>query len=546
MNKNNKPSGDQSVLSPMLFVVASLAIAAIAHNLWLRACAFWIAHPYLIVCSGISISGSLIFLGYAKFKNWSAGKAHDKSITEKDPTSVHLGTDKHHKDVYLKEKYRTMHAQVIGTTFSGKTESVILPMAIHDIENGSGTLIVDGKADTSFLDKIWAYVVKAGREKDFRLFSLAHIDRSHTFNPLVGGSAAEVVERVFNSFNFENEYYRNIQYKIFLLLIRLILERKQVPTFALAHRLLTDVTLLQNWTLESKDRALQYELHKFIKESPKDRAEKTSGLETNLSHFATGEFATLFNDEKPHIDFEKALSKNLICYFQLPSMYLPFLSSATGKLVLQSFQSAVSKRHTGVAGKKAFFSCFLDDFQDYIYEGFGALLNKSRSANIGVVFSHQALGDLEKVSPEFANVVLTNTNIKCIMRSNDPKSAEFFSKSFGTKKSEKLTERQSTNALGASRTGDGSVREVDEFIIHPNEIKDQPLGHGIVSIPHERGVKVLKLAFKMRKDLPKVRLPLVLKAMPVLPALPIESESTAKTSTEKAPPSATDAHGDHV
>jgi len=86
-----------------------------------------------------------------------------------------------------------------------------------------------------------------------------------------------------------------------------------------------------------------------------------------------------------------------------------------------------------------FFSCILDDFQDYIYEGFGTILNKSRSANVGVVFCHQSLGDLDKVSEAFRNVVLTNTNIKIVMRMNDPETCDHFASTFGTKTTTKIT-----------------------------------------------------------------------------------------------------------
>jgi type IV secretory pathway TraG/TraD family ATPase VirD4 len=192
-------------------------------------------------------------------------------------------------------------------------------------------------------------------------------------------------------------------------------------------------------------------------------------------------------------------------------MYYPQLSAATGRLVLQSFQNAVAKRHLGLAAKPGFFSCYLDDFQDYIYEGFGALLNKARSANVGVVFSHQALGDLDKVSPAFKNIVLANTSIKCVMRNTDPDTCEHFAKSFGTKTSEKVTERQKKALLGHDRTGDGSVREVEEFRFHPNEIRGLATGEGIVTIPHFKGVKVVKVRFKKREDITPLRLPRILK-----------------------------------
>lgn len=150
-----------------------------------------------------------------------------------------------------------------------------------------------------------------------------------------------------------------------------------------------------------------------------------------------------------------------------------------------------------------FFSCILDDFQDYIYEGFGSLLNKSRSANVGVVFSHQALGDLDKVSEAFRNVVLTNTNIKVVMRMNDPETCDHFARTFGTRTTTKITEK----TKDGGSTGDGTVREVEEFNFHPNDFKNLGTGYGIVSIPHRDGVKMLEIKFAMRKTLPLTRLP---------------------------------------
>lgn len=516
--KKTAPADPWSLHANIGFVwVGTLLLYVTSRWIWGGILGLWASHWWLCVILAGIVLWVLIAWAATAFWNHKADRDYEEGITRAEPDAVSLGKDDTGGAVYLKQRFRTMHAQVIGTTSAGKTESVILPWAIHDIENGSGLLIIDGKSDSSFLDKLYAYVHRADRAADFRLFSLAHIEASHTFNPLIGGGSAEIVERVFSSFRFENEYYRNVQYRIFHLLIRLILAKKVTPTFMLVHRLLTDTTLLAAWAADCGDELLKQELVKFVQENPKARGEKVSGLETYLGHFATGEFSLLFNNINPGIRFNEALDQGHICYFQLPSMYLPFLAEATGKLVLQSFQSAVSKRHLARDGKEQrFFSCFLDDFQDYIYEGFGALLNKSRSANIGVVFSHQAIGDLNKVSPAFTNVVLTNTNIKCVMRTSDPDTSDHFARSFGTEKSEKMTERRKMSLWGATNTGEGSVRKVDQYVIHPNEIRSQGTGRGIVTIPHPRGVKIIRTAFEMRDDLPAISLPEVKKTLPKL------------------------------
>jgi hypothetical protein len=298
-------------------------------------------------------AGGFAVLGILKLWNQYALRKQEESITEEDEFSVFLGKAVDDgREIHLKESFRTMHAQVIGTTNAGKSESVILPWAIQDIKNGSGVLILDGKSDASFVNKLYAYVKHYGREKDFRLFALANPGPSSSFNPLKGDSAQEVTERVFSSFAFENEYYKNIQYRIFLNLVRLVFAQKETPTFSLIHRLLVDAEELEKWAIACSDEMLSRDVLRFLKLSEKDREEKTSGLETMLSHFTVGDVSVLFQETDHAIQFDEALQHNHILYFQLPTMYFPFLASATGKLVLQCFQNAVSKRQISLGGVK--------------------------------------------------------------------------------------------------------------------------------------------------------------------------------------------------
>lgn len=490
------------VIPPILF--AYFKIAPLFHR-------YWQMHPILCLIGVTFLVVGTILVLLTHLWNHLANQKYALAITAPDKTSVFLGRDESDKRVYLKETFRRSHTQIIGTTNAGKTESVILPWIIKDLENGSGALIIDGKSDVDFLDKLYAYVVKTNRQKDFRFFSLVQIDKSHPFNPFRGGTAQEIAERIFSSFPIEHPHFKPIQSKMFLALVTLVTELGFVPSFSIIHRLLTDSLYLTALLEYSKNEDIKRLLEAFLKKSNREKSDEISGLEANLSPFAFGTHAELFNVKDNAIDFDEALRQNQICYFQLPTMLYPFLGEATGKLVLQSFQSAVAKRQVGLTKKARFFSCYLDDFQDYIYRGFGALLNKSRSANIGVVFSHQALGDLDKVGNDFRNVVLTNTNIKVIMRSNDPGTCEHFAKSFGTRKSEKKTERRTRSAFGEARTGEGSVRDVEEYIYHPNEIKQLGIGEAIVSIPHPRGVKTTKLTFQMKPGLPPVTLPSIQK-----------------------------------
>lgn len=231
-------------------------------------------------------------------------------------------------------------------------------------------------------------------------------------------------------------------------------------------------------------------------------AQRTSGLTAALSHFVFGKTAALFNTEEPSINLDEALRSNQIVYFQLPVLLSPFLGKASGKMILQCLQSAVANRHRGKDRSHKFFSVFLDDFAEYLYPGFVSILNKSRSANVGIVFAHQALGDIKTLGDAIANSILTNANLKVFMRGNDPDSAEYFSKVIGTVKGMKYTEQTQRGIWKQENTGSASAREVDEFIVHPNKFKSElGVGEAVMVIPHEAGSRTINIKFRKYDDL---------------------------------------------
>jgi type IV secretory pathway TraG/TraD family ATPase VirD4 len=470
----------------------------------------WIKSPKHIAIFSLMILVTVtpvIILLWRKIKTIRRKNIADHEVLSKPKNdnaegAVYCGESKDGKLVWIKTKQRSMHTEIIGTTNAGKTESVILPWGIQDIQHGRGLILIDGKADSTLLDKLWAYTVKAGREKDFKLFSLSNIEESHQFNPLIGGTAEEISERVFNSFEFENPYYKSLQYEVFSQIMRIFEAAKVVPTFAKIYQAIGNPNIVEVMTRKLDDKSLKEWANGYKSLSTSDRAQRTSGLTAAISHFSQGTAACLFNAEKSSINLDTALENNQIIYFQLPVMKTPFLGKSAGRMILQCLQSAISNRHQHKKKKGKFFSVFLDDFTEYLYPGFVTILNKSRSANVGVVFAHQALGDIKTMGDAIANSILTNANLKIFMRGNDPDSAEYFSKVIGTQKTMKYTERTKSNVLGKKGTGDASAREVDEFIVHPNKFKNGlGVGEAIMIVPHDAGSKVVEIKFDMFSDL---------------------------------------------
>ncbi|MFN3453801.1 MAG: type IV secretory system conjugative DNA transfer family protein [Pseudobdellovibrio sp.] len=512
MGDKNSPSSNGE--TTFIAIIGLFLLVKILDSFWL-----WTnkSNRNLLIVMGLLIVimipvGRMIWI---KIKKKRDQNIFSKSITAKSEDSVFCGTTDKGEDIWIKTRQRAMHTQVIGTTNAGKTESVILPWAIQDIHSGKGLLLIDGKADNSLIDKLWAYTKQAGRENDFKLFSLSRREQSFQFNPLLGGTAEEITERVFNAFEFENPYYRSLQYEVMNQVMRVFETTQTVPTFQRLHQAISTPSLLEDMLPKIKDDNLKHWVMNFAKMAPKDREERTSGLLSAIGHFAFGENARLFNPEAGAITIDDALKNNQIVYFQLPVLLSPFLGKATGKLVLQSLQAAVANRHR-LAGKeeKRFFSVFLDDFSEYLYEGFISILNKSRSANVGIVFAHQALGDITVLGDSVANSILTNANLKIFMRGNDPDSAEYFSKVIGTLTSTKTTERQTKSLFGVNKSGEMSARDVEEFAIHPNIFKrDLGVGEAIMIVPHERGSKTVRIKFNKTDDLEPIPIPEIAKTM---------------------------------
>ncbi|MCB9072290.1 MAG: TraM recognition domain-containing protein [Bdellovibrionaceae bacterium] len=447
--------------------------------------------------------GIVFLLSIFKIKSKSLRENKDLDIYKGKEDSTFCGFEAKTKNtVFVTTSQRSMHTQVIGTTNAGKTESVILPWALQDIKNGGGLIIIDGKSDRGLLNKLWAYSNKYSRSEDFRLFSLGHLEESSQYNPLIGKTPEEVIERVFSAFEFENSYYKNIQFEVFANLIRVFFKTSEIITFKRIYQALNDKNYLRDLIHQCNDDDLKNWATGFLALTPTDREQRISGLKASISHFAQGETSTLFDTLTPSIDIDQALNENKILYFQLPVLLSPFLGRATGKMLLQNIQNAVANRHRADNRKPKFFSIFLDDFTEYLYPGFVSILNKSRSANIGLVFAHQALGDIKTLGDSVANSILTNSNLKVFMRGNDPESAEYFSKLIGTKKTLKLTERRKKTLLNEQSTGDQSAREVDEFIIHPNKFKNElGTGQAIMVLPMSYGAKIIELKFQMFPDL---------------------------------------------
>ena len=114
------------------------------------------------------------------------------------------------------------------------------------------------------------------------------------------------------------------------------------------------------------------------------------------------------------------------------------------------------------------------------------MISKARSAGFALHFSHQSIGDVMEVSPGFLNRITDNSATKIVLRINDPESAEYLARCFGTRDIQKTTQRitNTKDIDSAEVVGEGTTRDAHQFRASPDLLKTLPTGTGAVLIAH--------------------------------------------------------------
>lgn len=179
-------------------------------------------------------------------------------------------------------------------------------------------------------------------------------------------------------------------------------------------------------------------------------------------------------------------AKGHVLYFRLQSLMSPQLVTIIGRLLTNHLRFLAGSAHRDSTASSRIIPVYLDEFASFASPEFADLISKARSAKLALHFSHQSIGELNEVSKGFLSRITDNSGTKIIMRVNDPDSAEYFARTFGTKVYQKITQRI-TNVKEvdlAEVVGEGTQREARQFRASPDILKSLPTGVGSVCIAH--------------------------------------------------------------
>lgn len=436
---------------------------------------------FITALASIGLLSVIIFWEYfsrhgkEKQKRIEQIKEIPESLLKPSTAAVFVGQDQVLDiPVYLPDSLRSRHVHILGATGSGKTESVILNFLEQDVARGLGSIILDAKGDISFLESLNRWVP----QDKLRVFDLGS-NSSMTYDPLAAGSPLESAQRLFSSLVWSEEYYKSKAFTALQRLFQIFYEKND-----------KNPTLLDlSEYLENPDTFAHVaeNIGYSKKQSEKDFSE-LSGLRDQVRTLCTGYLAkTLSPSSTADISLGDA-SKGYVLYFRLQSLMSPQLVTTLGRLVINHLNYVAGSAHRieSEGEKPKLIPVYLDEFASFACPEFADLISKARSAGIALHFSHQSVGDLAEVAKGFLNRITDNSATKIVLRINDPDSADFFARSFGTKLYQKVTQRitNAKEAESAEVLDEGSQREAHQFRAPPDLLKTLPTGVGSVLIAH--------------------------------------------------------------
>ena len=391
--------------------------------------------------------------------------------------------------VYLSCKDLTLHVQVVGPSGAGKTKSVLFPLAMQAIKQGVPLIFVDGKGDSALIRDFMA------ADPEILVFSPLTPLKSHSYNPLTSSNdSAELMNMLAAGLDIdapgEAKYYTDIQKKYLLSLISLFISTGKRFNFSD----IVDFTNFDACRGKVCDMPVSV-LHKqdltaFWERLSKNQKELI-GLITLIDQlFVSDErISGIVNSYNPDIDIKSIMTQGKRAIFSFSTGKKAQTNEALAKMVLADIANAVGERHAG--GDTGFMLLILDEFGQYASPSFDKFISTCRSANVGVVLSHQSNAQLHTKdgSDRLAQIVRENTATKVILRQAEE--ADFWAETFGTKSAFKHTEQTEGGAFGTEKISEtGSIREVDEFIVHPNAFRQLPVGRAVFKSKHNLPVLI--------------------------------------------------------
>lgn len=383
----------------------------------------------------------------------------------------------------LTEGQLNHHVHVVGASGYGKT--VFLSHIIKQrIEQGKGLLFIDLKGDIETIMKFSKFVADSDRIEDLQIFSLSDQKLSIPYNLIEDGTPTQLRDKIMLALNWSEEFYKNQSASFLLKLLIGLCYLRDRQSFRFHLGTVLEATnrpeFVEELSLrvpesERRVKSALEECFNFLNGA--DNFKSLQGLRTQIESLVLSDFGDMITSDQPGINLYDTVSNGKIAFVFLDSRRYGETAKSVGRFILQDLKMVSAKVDAEVPKEhRQPFTVVVDEFADLAQEDFIGFLDRARSSKMSVIVAHQEICDLLRISPEFAGRLMGNTSTLYAFLQKRPESAEMISAMAGTRKAWKETVQSSKMLWFDVPTGNKSLREVEEFVIHPNVIKSLRVG----------------------------------------------------------------------
>ncbi|MEU9646912.1 TraM recognition domain-containing protein [Streptomyces sp. NPDC048188] len=429
--------------------------------------------------------------------------------TSVNDLTLRLGVDTHTgKPCVIPGRALRQHAFVAGATGYGKTRSIErlvyeLVVSPHARPLNIPFLFADMKGDPELAEALRGAAHEAGRR--FRLVTVT--GHGNCYNPIRQGTAEQVRSRIVECLDqvagggFSEPHHREAAEEFLLYCVRALDDlvaqphlteqftdgvrpwRRDLPDLA---RLMTIKGLsnrLNHFTGPVGQDISQY--LDYLQDEAKDLRRSIPGLATRVRNLVSGDARRILTEHPDGIDLYESIQAGDIVLLSLASATDARAARQIGSLFLTDLGSVGDRLladRWGASG--GLFIAGVDEFSALGGSTMAGLFQRIRAAGGGLILCTQDMADLTEVGEGFAAAVMTNTNILILHRQKA--AAETIAELLGTRQGweETVQVQEDITLLGSATVGSGvgSLRRVDRFKVHPNELRELGTGQAVVAV----------------------------------------------------------------
>jgi type IV secretory pathway TraG/TraD family ATPase VirD4 len=441
------------------------------------------------VVPAVAVLGVAVALGRT-MRRWQATPA------DRPADAIPLGADRRGRDVWVSEHELSAHGLIVGASGAGKT-TTLLRILTELIRRGRPVVVIDMKASPAFAGSLATAAAAAGRP-----FTLWTPDGPSHWNPLQHGNATELKDKLIATERFTEPHYQRAAERYVQNALTVLQQTGQGRPASLA----AVVELMEPHRLRGALRDLtpdlRARLQDYLAGLTPDQLSAVRGLQTRLAILTeshTGRYlepapqAGIVDLRQPAagtVDLRSALAGDEVVLFSLNSSTYGRLAAQLGTLAVQDLVCAAGHRLQGQSSGQIPEQGFvvIDEASVLGGDHVLALFARGRESGLGVLAATQELADLERAAPGLRDQILGNTAVKLAHRQEVPSSAQTIAQLVGTEKAWEETQHIGGPLLSGLRTGSGTRRQTEQFIVHPNEIKALGTGDAVL-ISKLRGQK---------------------------------------------------------